>query len=298
MPPLPLFVQDDEQASERRRQQVLQRQAQEAAAEEEWRRAAAATQLALRQRQAVEDEQARLQLERQAVAAEQRRLQLERQRQDEARAAGLQEQQRQLRAAGEARAAEQQRVQLEQQRRRHALERERQEQLRREQESAAAAQQRRRRQVLVLEEQRGRAAAAAAAADAAQVAVPPPAVHPYDAAYNVSLKQQLLAQQAYYTGPSAAVAANEGRSRVPQGYATVNVGRRPPAPAASPQSRGTAASALDPRAFAPLGAGVAATLQPQQYQQQNLRRQRSDGATGVAGPPGGWNDPRYYRTIG
>ena len=298
MPPLPLFMQDDEQASERRRQQVLQRQAQEAAAEEEWRRAAAATQLALRQRQAVEDEQARLQLERQAVAAEQRRLQLERQRQDEARAAGLQEQ-RQLRAAGEARAAEQQRVQLEQQRRRHALERERQEQLRREQESAAAAQQRRRRQVLVLEEQRGRAAAAAAAADAAQVAVPPPAVHPYDAAYNVSLKQQLLAQQAYYTGPPAAVAANEGRSRVPQGYATVNVGRRPPAPAASPQqSRGTAASALDPRAFAPLGAGVAATLQPQQYQQQNLRRQRSDGATGTAGPPGGWNNPRYYRTIG
>ena len=120
-------------------------------------------------------------------------------------------------------------------------------------------------------------------------------VHPYDAAYTPALKAQLAAQQQFYYGPPAEAAARQYQRQ--QQYATFSGAAG--AGGGTPDRRQAAVAvqrkgaplppALDPRSFAPLGAGAVGL-------QQGLQRQRSAGANAAAAVAAGY-DPRY-RTIG
>ncbi len=164
-----------------------------------------------------------------------------------------------------------------------------QERLRSEQEAEL-----RRREAAQRQEAQRQAAAAAAARSA----------HPYDAAYHPSLQSQLAAQQQFYYGqPVDAVARQHQRQQqqqqlAQQQYATVRgiTSTRNVTPererAVAVQRKGAPLPpTLDPRSFAPLGAGAAGL-------QQGLHRQRSAGANAAAAAAATAAYDRRYTTIG
>ena len=146
----------------------------------------------------------------------------------------------------------------------------------------------RRREAAQRQEAQRQAAAAAAVRSA----------HPYDAAYHPALKSQLAAQQQFYYGrPVEAVALQHQRQQQQQ-YATVRgvAGARSATPervqATAVQRKGAPLPpTLDPRSFAPLGAGAAGL-------QQGLHRQRSAGANAAAVAAATAAYDRRYPTIG
>lgn len=120
-------------------------------------------------------------------------------------------------------------------------------------------------------------------------------LHPYDAVYNPGLKQQLAVQQQYYTGPPAAVAAASPLrgQYAPSGGGGGTAQRQ----MAQQAQRKGAGSALDPRAFAPLGAAAAGLQRQSSLPSQQPQQQRRQEVAAAGAYPGGL-DPRYYRTIG
>lgn len=135
-----------------------------------------------------------------------------------------------------------------------------------------------------------------------QAAAATRSAHPYDAAYHPSLKAQLAVQQQFYYGqPVDDVARQHQRQQqerlAQQQYATVrgSPGTRSRTPeraqAVAVQRKGVPLMpALDPRSFAPLGAGAAGL-------QHGLQRQRSAGANAAAAVAATAYD-RRYPTIG